>query len=71
MTDDHLDVMEEEPFSQKFVDESHCDVRRFLEEMEKKHGGLSFARLFQYSMALSFSMMELHQQVEEAVFDGK
>lgn len=68
MTDRSPETMEEEPFSQRFMDESHRDVMRFLEEMEKKHDGLSYARMFQYVIVLGSMMMELQMRVEEELF---
>lgn len=58
------ETSEEVPFSEKFTDDCFREMMKFIKEMEKKHDGLSYARLFQYNMAVHIVMLELYQEVE-------
>ncbi len=48
---------DEKLFSQKFIDECDREVSKFLQEMEKKHGGLTYPVLFHYCNYIQMEML--------------
>ncbi len=58
---------DEKEFSKQFVDECDREIMKFLQEMEKKHGGLTYLLLFHYSNFIQMQMLDGYLDVQETL----